>query len=107
MPRIGLTVNQWYTEISSSDPETLGRWFAEQLLRFPELAVPSTLVRLRIDPLWSPATPQHPQGVPDWNTDSRFSYSQSIRCGGTTEESMKAILEEMTRMAYPEGEDIR
>lgn len=106
MPRIGLTVNQWYVEISSSDPETIGRWFSEQLLRFPEIGHQASLVRIRIDPLWSPGTPEHLEGVPDWQTDARFSYSQSIRCGGTTEDSMKAILAELTRLAYPEEGDI-
>jgi hypothetical protein len=107
MPRIGMTVNQWYTEISSSDPETIGRWFSEQLLRFPEIALGSTNLRLRIDPLWSPATPQHPEGIPDWHTDSRWTHSGRIQCGRTTQDSIQAILAAMTAIAYPQGEDTR
>lgn len=92
MPRIQLTINgQYFTDIHSSVPGTIGAWFVEQLLRFPELAFPSSQIQMRIDPLFSAPTEKFPGGVPDWNPDSRWNWTDTVQSGASYEETMQNI----------------
>jgi hypothetical protein len=92
MPSIEITTMTGYmTRIDSSDPDSIGKWFTETLLRFPECSHPAGGVRIRISPLYGPPSADHPHGVSDWEPDSRFNWYQFTprpSQQGTIEEAM-------------------
>ena len=94
MARIRITIDNYYHEIDSTNPELLGQWIVEIFHR----ALPfnaDTLIRVDVQPSFVPDTDPKNGGMKfDWIGDSRFWETYAVR---TPRELVTAMMDTVKR----------
>lgn len=81
--------------LSSSKPELIAVWLLETLERSkPQEWCPA---QISFRPLWN-QDPEHPNGVPDWSTDSVMTQDRLL-VGGTGTEALHQLATELVNYA--------